>query len=443
DEYAGLHPDLFEKPGYGWHINSNPGVSMVAAIPYTLFRPVTDRIVAEVNRRRATAGFDKAPAYRSPWPMAREFYEQAWRRGLDAKFGLAAFVTQAFAMAPVSAVGVVAMFWLLACLFSNDRTALWLALLYAFGTPVFFRTGTLNHNLMLGHFAFMGFLALWNPGGSLALSARWRYALAGVAGGAAVLFDYGGSVLLAGLFLYAIVQRERRMAEFLVGAAGPILLLWFYQWRSFGHPFYPPQHWMPPVHWSGEGYQGFSWPQPDILVSSLVDYRYGLFTSSPLLLLALAAPWIWRGQIRFLGRRELALLLGVFLGAWLFYACVHYSRLQFNTGVRYLTAVLPFLFVPVALVLVRLTRTVAYLLALASVTQAWCMAMYRDVERGWGLLEPVLHVFLGGFQLPWLTVLSRIEGLIAEYAPFGVSPLPVFALAAAVLYGVWRNFRFA
>ena len=25
DEYANLHPDLFEKPGYGWHINSNPG----------------------------------------------------------------------------------------------------------------------------------------------------------------------------------------------------------------------------------------------------------------------------------------------------------------------------------------------------------------------------------------------------------------------------------
>ncbi len=26
DEYANLHPDLFEKEGYGWHIGSNPGV---------------------------------------------------------------------------------------------------------------------------------------------------------------------------------------------------------------------------------------------------------------------------------------------------------------------------------------------------------------------------------------------------------------------------------
>lgn len=38
DEYAGLHPDLFEKPGYGWHIGSNPGVSMVAAVPYAIAR---------------------------------------------------------------------------------------------------------------------------------------------------------------------------------------------------------------------------------------------------------------------------------------------------------------------------------------------------------------------------------------------------------------------
>ncbi len=27
DEYRGLHPDLFEKPGFGWHIGANPGAS--------------------------------------------------------------------------------------------------------------------------------------------------------------------------------------------------------------------------------------------------------------------------------------------------------------------------------------------------------------------------------------------------------------------------------
>jgi hypothetical protein len=74
--------------------------------------------------------------------------------------------------------------------------------------------------------------------------------------------------------------------------------------------------------------------------------------------------------------------------------------------------------------------------AVAAVAQAWCMAMYRDVERGPGVLDPVIHVFTGGFQLPVLTVLSRLSQY-AEYTGAGVSPLPVLALAAAVIYGIW------
>jgi hypothetical protein len=68
--------------------------------------------------------------------------------------------------------------------------------------------------------------------------------------------------------------------------------------------------------------------------------------------------------------------------------------------------------------------------------------MYRDVERGLGVLDPVLHVFLGGFQLPVLTVLSRIGGGL-EYVGRGVSPLPVFALAAVVIAGIWSPWLFA
>ena len=185
DEYAHMHPDLFEKPGYGWHIGNNPGASMVAAMPYALARPAIDAIVRRVQQSRAASGATGPVAYDSPWPMAREFYAEAWRRGFDVKFGLGAFVMQAFCMAPSSALGVVVMFSVLRRLFGSDTTALWLSLLYAFGTPVFFRTGYLNQNLMLGHIAFMGFVALWNPGRIVAWSTRTRYLLAGLAGGVA------------------------------------------------------------------------------------------------------------------------------------------------------------------------------------------------------------------------------------------------------------------
>jgi hypothetical protein len=431
DEYAHLHPDLFEKPGYGWHINSNPGGSMVGAIPYALARPFIDAVVERVNRQRNAAGNAEPPAYNSPWPMAREFYRESWRRGYDVKFGLAALVMQAFAMAPVSALGVVAMFYALRSVFRSDRAALWLSVLYAFGTPVFYRTGYLNHNLLLGHLAFLGFIAMGKQHGA---AKRMPLVLGGLAGGAALLFDYSGAVVLLALFVYAACRHRRRAAWYVLGSVFPVLLLWFYQWRSFGHPLFPAQQWMPPVAWIDRGYQGFQFPQLDLLALLMFDYRYGLVLTCPLLLLAAAAPFVHRGR---LPRLELWTMLGVFLGLWVFCAGVNYSRLQFNTGLRHLAPALPFLFVPAALALMRLPRRAAYFIGVLSIAQAWSMAMYRDVERGLGLLEPVLHVFFGGFQLPVFTVLSQMGAQYGDYFARGVSPLPALLLAAALIYGIW------
>ena len=94
--------------------------------------------------------------------MAREFYRKARERGLDVKFGLAAAVMQALLMAPLSALSGVVMFYVLGSL-TSGRAALFLALLYAFATPVFYRTAQLNQNLLVSHFTFFAFALLWRP----------------------------------------------------------------------------------------------------------------------------------------------------------------------------------------------------------------------------------------------------------------------------------------
>jgi hypothetical protein len=301
--------------------------------------------------------------------------------------------------------------------------------------------------MMLGHIAFLGFLAMWNPGDAAWGSTELRYFLGGLAGGAALLFDYSGVVLLLGLFLYGLGKLRQAAvpvrdsishgAVYVLGTLPPVLLLWFYQYMSFGNPFLPGQNWMPPVQWIDQGYQGFSLPQWEVLKSLAFDYRYGLFASCPLLLLALAAPWLDRGTRRVLPRFETAFLLSLCAAFWVFCGCISYTRLQFNTGIRYMAPVFPFLFVPAVAALLRLPRPWVYLIGVLSITEGWCLAMYRDVERGLGLLEPVLHVFFGGFTLPILTVLSRMGAQYGDYFERGVSPLPVFALAAALLYGLW------
>ena len=182
DGFCGLHPDLFETPGRGCHIGNNPGVSMLAAIPYALARPLIDPIVARVLARRAASGQTEAPPLATETTNTRRFYAEAYRRGLDVKLGLAALVTQVFCMAPSSALGVVLVFVALLATLKNQRVAMWLAMLYAFGTPVFFRTGFLNHNMMLGHIAFAGLLVVWNPWHGTRLSNHARDFLCGLCG---------------------------------------------------------------------------------------------------------------------------------------------------------------------------------------------------------------------------------------------------------------------
>ena len=335
DEFAGMHPDLFEKEGYGWHINNNPGASMIGSIPYLFNKWWINQIVIHEKTKRIGS---EPPHYDSPWPMAREFYAEAWRRGLDLKLGLAAMVMQIFCMAPISALGVVLMYAVLKNILASDRAALWLSLLYAFGTPIFFRTGTLNQNLLTAHSIFTGFILLWNPGEIIKWPLRLRIFLAGLAGGICVLLDYSGVVLLAVLLTYCLIKnstaethrrRVNSLMTYCCGALPALVLLGFYQWKSFGNPFYPPQYHMPSLNpYAETGFHGYVGVQPHLLWALLFDYRYGLFLSCPILLLSFPLFRIRRNTIP---KLEQWFLFVFFLAMWIFFSGVNYANLQFNT----------------------------------------------------------------------------------------------------------------
>jgi hypothetical protein len=147
--------------------------------------------------------------------------------------------------------------------------------------------------------------------------------LEALAGGTALLFDYSGVVLFLGLFIYGIAKTliTKKLTDvirhgywYVLGTIGPVCLLWFYQWKSFGHPFYPGRHWMPPVEWIELGYQGFDFPKLELFPLLTFDYRFGLFVSSPLMLLVMLSPF-------------------------------------FNRGIRYLAPMFPFLFILAAILL--------------------------------------------------------------------------------------------
>ncbi len=440
-EYAGLHHDIFAIQGRGTFINNNPGASLVGAIPYILFRPVMDRIVERVRTARLA---DLTPAetkYDTIYPLAREFYEKSRARGLDVKFGLAAGITQVFAMAPLSALGAVVMFWLLLSATNNRRLSIFLAFLYAFGTPVFYRTAQLNQNILLANFALFSFALLWRPGTSGGRKSKPHYLAAGLCCGWTIVLDYSGVIAIAALSIYALVcwlneaENQRAPIDLLEFAAGVVVcmgVLMAYQWSSFGNPFLPAQSYMPPANFTDLGYRGFSLPQSDLLFETAFGLRYGLFTSAPILLLALYFPSWLRKQTRLLEQKELIFIVSFVAFFFLFCAANQYGRMQFNTGVRHVVPVVPFLFLLASNVIANLPRIIAALLGVLAMYWSWCLAMYRDVEQGFGIFESVKHITLEGFRLPWLTTLERM-GFIRD-----ASAVPLLVLAAVVILLIWR-----
>src|SRR5262245_8746616 len=313
-EYLGFHPDLFELPGRGAFINNNPGASILGAIPYVLTRPLIDRVVQW--QRQARAANPEATMhgeYDTIYPMARDFYRQARERGLDVKFGLGAAVMQALCMAPLSALSAVVMFYLLASQMASVRGAAVLACLYAVATPVFYRSAQLNQNLLVSHCALFAFALLWRPWDDSRLLRRSHYLAAGLLAGWAVVCDYSGLVVVAAMSLYAFTRWRSLPAEarkwdhlvwFAVGVLASGCVLLAYQWWCFGNPLYPAQRYMPAATYTHLGYVGMDWPHLDLLWATAFDMRFGLFTSAPLLLLALYAPAWFSERVRLVGARE-------------------------------------------------------------------------------------------------------------------------------------------
>jgi hypothetical protein len=326
--------------------------------------------------------------------------------------------------------------------------SLWpLVLLYGFGTPVFFRTAFLNQNLLVAQFSFFSFALLFGSEGAPPTSAR--AGAAGFLAGLALLCDYSAlvAVPLLGIYcLYRCVRGARADPQDAVGssswamtaslhdvvpvaamaaaAAIPMGVLLAYQAWAFGNPIWPAQRYMPPAEYGAEGWYGFAGIDPELLYANLFDLRFGLVPAAPLLLLALAAPLV----LRSVGAPELALTVSVFLGFWLLGSATQFARLQWETGVRYLVPVVPFVFLPTAAVVVCLPRLVRGAVTALAVLQSWALAMVREDP-----ITSVRTVLADGPQLPWLKTLERTGDQYGSVAAVLAANPAIMAVAVAVV----------
>jgi Dolichyl-phosphate-mannose-protein mannosyltransferase len=432
DPYLGLHPDLFELEGRGAYINNNPGASMLGAIPYAIASPaigVLFRLKPELARPKPPTTYD------DDRPNRTRFMNEARARGLDVKLALAAATMHAGLMVPLAGLAALVVFWFLRGRLGDERKALWLALLYAFGTPLFFRSGYLSQNAILAHLVLFAYVMLARrPDGQ---TARVLFG-AGALLGLGVVCDYSGVPLLVAFGAWVLLTHGFRQAvTFSAGAVATLLLLLGYQWIAFGNPFLPAQTYMPRTPLS-VGWNGIQWPTADLLVRNLFDPRYGLFVFCPMLVAALAAPFL-KDRPGGPTRRELGLILGASLALYLFNSAVQFAALQWNTGVRYMVPAVPLLFFALVPVLLKIPTWARYALIIPTLVISWAVAMVREsVPLSLG------EVATQGPQLPWLITLRKTA---QAYAPFlGEGVLANLVVAAGVLlvtgilvWLIWRR----
>lgn len=444
DPFLGLHPDLFEIPGRGAYINSNPGASLLGAVPYAAARPLLEL----VYRSRPELVRAKLPTtYEDPRGNRTLFMNRMRERGLDVRLGLAALVIQVGLMAPLAGLAALLLARFLAARGVPPRTATGLAALYALGTPVLFRSAFLNQNLLLSHAVLFAWIVLRWP------QPRWtpkdrakRWCGAGLLLGTGVLLDYSAAPIAAAFALWAgredLSGRPQRwiplrLGALAAGAMGPIAVLLAYQAFAFGSPWFPAQSYMPTTAFSARGWHGMTPPQFDLLWRNLFDPRYGLFVFCPLLLLAFGArPGVGAGAA--LARDEIRIAWLASASLWLFAGANQFANLQWNTGVRYMVPAAPLLFllaVPVLLALSPLARA-AWIAPTLLVS--WSVSMARED------LSTSLRLLVNdGPTLPLLHTLHKTADAYAPWLAGGMQPWGALSvlLLAALLFLLWRPAR--
>ncbi len=184
------------------------------------------------------------------------------------------------------------------------------------------------------------------------LDLRWLWAV-GLLAGAAPLVDYqaafAGVPIAAFLVYYLLVKQRRRWVGLLYaigGAIGPIALLLYYHAAAFGSPFrtgYEASESF--AHFHQQGFLGMDALRLEALSGSMIAGDNGLLVFCPMLLLALPG-WV------LLARRKQWWHMGITLGVAIIYlvfiSSINFWRGGWQLGPRYITAMLPFLLVPIA-----------------------------------------------------------------------------------------------
>jgi hypothetical protein len=454
DDYAGFHADIYFHPvTKHWVVGNQVLGSLPAAVPLFLLDPA----LGALQRWELAHGAERAKGaeYATDRPNRAAFFQKVRDRGLLLRFAASAAITSLLLMAPLGAALVVLVYGVLEKRGVARERRIALALLFALGTPVLYRSAHLVHNMFLLAAVLGAFLLLWRAPGDAKPHGAKRVFWAGALAGACLALDYAGGIALAALGLYLALPRWREAGfaaalresvPFVLGAVPPILFLLGTQAWMYGDPFTPGQMHQQENEFTARGVRGIDWPSFAVFERNLLDDAWGLLPWSPFLAIAFLPSRLLGGDEAgwILPRRERRFVAGFAWAFLLFCAMNQFSLLQWNTGFRYLLPLVPLWFLAASDWLARLPRAAYWAIAAPSIAHMAVLSMSRFQQPSSGYTGEAVplvcwrEILSHGPQLPWLTVLRQTVADPASPVHWPIWPTAIIALALATCWAIWR-----
>jgi len=300
-EYAGNTADLSEFRGR-LYPNKAPGTSFLAVIPYLMLYPLERAAGADV--------------------------------GTPPVLTLNLYIVTVIVCGLLGALIAAAMYVAAIQRGASRQRAVAVALLTAFGTPLFAYSTLLFLHVPSAAFLLLAWLAVFDP-------ERPHPFVAGLAAGIAGLTNYlciPAALILGLALLVRSSGRRRDLLRYVAGGLPGALLLFWYHYRAFGGPFSLPIETENPAFLDEGAFLGImNLPRADALWGVTFSPYRGLFFLSPILLLALV------GLFRMRSRPEAVTIAAVTAFFLLFNTSFNGWHGGYAIGPRYLTPIIPLL----------------------------------------------------------------------------------------------------
>jgi len=231
-----------------------------------------------------------------------------------------------------------------------------IVILYGLGTVAFPYAQTLNGRQISAVLTLGVFYLLFRlKQGELSKRYLW---LVGLLMGCVVITDYPSVFIVGALGLYALssLRHWRHVVPIVLSGIPPVALMAFYNLSVFETPLpvgYKYSELYQDLH--SQGFISITYPRLDALYGLTFSPFRGLFFLSPVLLLAIPGfvYWYRRGKYR----AEFWVSLWAVVSTFLFYVSSVMWWGGFAVGAAYLTAMMPYMVLPIIFVLDRYNRT--------------------------------------------------------------------------------------